>query len=193
MKTAVIFMIFLGTLAAQEIATAEKAIAIVNGTNASGMLVLGGWALSNMLVSGSSYFATSGEARQFHAMNAMWNLVNFGIAAFGYSDAVNAVPSDKLSDALKQSAEMQNILLLNAGLDVAYIVTGFLLREKGKTSEKYSEILKGYGSSLVLQGSFLLIFDTILYFVHQNNFTEILKMADLSFSLNTINLRIPLN
>lgn len=180
-------------LAAQTPSSAGAVAELVNNTNAKGMLVLGGWALSNLIISGSSYFASSGEARQFHAMNAMWNIVNLGIAAFGYSVAVNAGPVDKLSDVLKQSTEMQNILLLNAGLDVAYIVTGFLLREKGKTSEKYSEILKGYGSSLVMQGAFLLIFDTILYFVHQSNFSEILRLADVSFSFNSVNLRIPLN
>jgi hypothetical protein len=58
--------------------------------------------------------------------------------------------------------------LLNAGLDVAYIATGFYLKERSKNSSS-SERLRGYGNSLLLQGGFLLMFDVALYFIHQNN------------------------
>lgn len=63
---------------------------------------------------------------------------------------------------------MQNFLLLNAGLDVAYIATGFYLKERAKNSSS-PERLRGYGNSLLLQGGFLLAFDIAFYFIHQNN------------------------
>ncbi len=103
----------------------------------------------------------------------MWNVVNLGIAAFGYLNAVNSDPASMTNvEIIKDFNSLQNFLLLNAGLDVAYIATGFYLKERSKNSSS-SERLKGYGNSLLLQGGFLLVFDIALYFIHQNN-------ADLS-------------
>jgi hypothetical protein len=71
-------------------------------------------------------------------------------------------------EIIKDFNSLQNILLLNAGLDVAYIATGFYLKERSKNSSS-SERLTGYGNSLLLQGGFLLLFDVALYFIHQGN------------------------
>jgi hypothetical protein len=99
----------------------------------------------------------------------MWNTVNLGIAVFGYMNAINSNSVEMTNlQILKDYASLQNFLLLNAGLDVAYIMTGFFLKEKSKNSTK-KDILKGYGNSLLLQGGFLLLFDVVLYFIHQIN------------------------
>jgi hypothetical protein len=137
--------------------------------NESAMLVLGGWAVGNILVGTYGNFKASGEAKYFHQFNAMWNVVNLGIAAFGYFNAVNSDPSSMTNlEIIKDFNSLQNLLLLNAGLDVAYIATGFYLKERSKNSSS-SERLRGYGNSLLLQGGFLLVFDIVLYFIHQNN------------------------
>ena len=137
--------------------------------NENAMLVLGSWAAGNILVSTYGNFKSSGEAKYFHQFNAMWNVVNLGIAAFGYLNAVNYEPSSitKL-EILNEYSSLQSFLLLNAGLDVAYIATGFYLKERSKNSSS-SERLRGYGNSLLLQGGFLLAFDVALYFIHQSN------------------------
>lgn len=137
--------------------------------NKSAMLVLGGWAVGNILVGTYGNFRASGEARYFHQLNAMWNVVNLGIAAFGYFNAINSNPSSMTNlEIIKDYNSLQNFLLLNAGLDVAYIATGFYLKERAKNSSK-AERLRGYGNSLLLQGGFLLLFDVSLFFIHQNN------------------------
>ncbi len=137
--------------------------------NESAMLVLGGWAVGNILVGTYGNFKASGEAKYFHQFNAAWNIVNLGIAAFGYFNAVNSDPSSMTNlEIIKDFNSLQNLLLLNAGLDVAYIATGFYLKERSKNSSS-SERLRGYGNSLLLQGGFLLVFDIVLYFIHQNN------------------------
>ena len=137
--------------------------------NETAMLVLGSWAAGNILVGTYGNFKSSGEAKYFHQFNAMWNVVNLGIAAFGYLNAVNYEPSSitKL-EILNEYSSLQSFLLLNAGLDVAYIATGFYLKERSKNSSS-SERLRGYGNSLLLQGGFLLAFDVALYFIHQSN------------------------
>ncbi|WP_041294003.1 DUF6992 family protein [Ignavibacterium album] len=137
--------------------------------NESAMLALGSWAVGNILVGTYGNFKAGGEAKYFHQFNAMWNVVNLGIAAFGYFNAVNSDPSSITNlEILKDYTSLQNFLLLNAGLDVAYIMTGFYLKERSKNSSS-AKRLKGYGNSLLLQGGFLLLFDVTLYFIHQNN------------------------
>lgn len=137
--------------------------------NETAMLVLGGWAVGNILVGTYGNFKATGEAKYFHQFNAMWNVVNLGIAAFGYFNAANSDPSSITNlEIIKDYNSLQNFLLLNAGLDVAYIATGLYLKERSKNSSS-SERLRGYGNSLLLQGGFLLLFDVSLFFIHQNN------------------------
>lgn len=137
--------------------------------NESAMLVLGTWAAGNILIGTYGNFKASGEAKYFHQFNAMWNVVNLGIAAFGYFNAVNSDPSSMTNlEIIKDFNSLQNFLLLNAGLDAAYIMTGFYLKERSKNSSS-AERLQGYGNSLLLQGGFLLLFDVSLFFIHQNN------------------------
>ena len=137
--------------------------------NESAMLVLGTWAAGNILIGTYGNFKASGEAKYFHQFNAMWNVVNLGIATFGYFNAVNSDPTSMTNlEILNDFNSLQSFLLLNAGLDVAYIATGFYLKERSKNSSS-SERLRGYGNSLLLQGGFLLLFDVALYFIHHNN------------------------
>ncbi len=137
--------------------------------NETAMLVLGSWAAGNILVGTYGNFKASGEAKYFQQFNAMWNVVNLGIAAFGYFNVVNSDPASMTNvEIIKDFNSLQNLLLLNAGLDVAYIVTGFYLKERSKNSSS-TERLRGYGNSLLLQGGFLLAFDVVLYFIHQSN------------------------
>ena len=137
--------------------------------NETAMLVLGGWAAGNILIGTYGNFKASGETKYFHQFNAAWNIVNLGIAAFGYFNAVNSDPSSMTNlEIIKDFNSLQNLLLLNTGLDVAYIATGFYLKERPKNSSN-SERLRGYGNSLLLQGGFLLLFDVSLFFIHQNN------------------------
>lgn len=137
--------------------------------NQTAMLLLGSWAGANILTGAYGNFKAKADAKYFHQFNAMWNFVNLGIATFGYLNAINSNVSEMTSmEILKDYSSLQNFLLLNTGLDVAYIMTGFYLKEKSKNSVK-SEMLRGYGNSLLLQGGFLLFFDVALYFVHQNN------------------------
>jgi hypothetical protein len=140
-----------------------------NDINQTAMLVLGSWAAGNILIGTYGSIKAKGEAKYFHQFNAMWNVVNLGIAAFGYFNAVNSDPASMTNvEIIKDFNSLQNFLLLNAGLDVAYIATGLYLKERAKNSSS-SERLRGYGNSLLLQGGFLLAFDVAMFFIHQNN------------------------
>ena len=66
------------------------------------MMILGGWALGNMAVSGILLGNTEpasksgwGVTKGYHQMNIGWNAVNLTIAGFGYLAALKSDPDRK--------------------------------------------------------------------------------------------------
>ncbi len=161
-----------------------------NSINETGMYVLGGWALANIVSGTIGNFSAKGKTKYFHQFNAIWNSVNLGISIFSLSTISNEILS--LSDSFYEYNNLQNILLLNAGLDIAYTITGFYLKERSKSSNTKKDLLLGYGNSLILQGTFLLVFDLILYFVHQNN-AEINLFPLINIVNDSIGIKLNIN
>jgi hypothetical protein len=155
----------------------------------TGMLVLGSWAVGNMAVSGLMMTRTSGSQYYFHQMNVFWNVVNLGLAGFGYYDALQMDPSGVgVSSSVSEFYSLQKTLLFNAGLDIAYIAGGLYLLERAKNAEKNQDRFRGYGRSVILQGAFLLAFDTVLFFVLDSRSGELLPL--LNVSADGIGLRL---
>jgi hypothetical protein len=133
----------------------------------TGMAVLGSWAAAN-IAAGTTLSVFDEERRDFHQMNALWNTVNLGLATAGYLGARNPPASPTLAEAIERQHSIEKILLFNAGLDVGYMVGGFYMRELARR-DGADPRLDGWGSSLILQGGFLLAFDVILYLVNRTN------------------------
>ncbi|PJJ53303.1 DUF6992 family protein [Hymenobacter chitinivorans] len=146
-----------------------------------GMAVLGTWALLNLLVSGYLVARTDGrfETHYFHQMNVGWNFVNAVLAVVGIVRAnPNHVAGLTLAASLEAQFNFEKILLLNAGLDVAYLAIGSWLRARGQTAEaQRPERLLGFGRSLWLQGGFLLLFDAGFYLVYHHYAAELLALV----------------
>jgi len=149
-----------------------------NQINRYAMLSLGSWAIGNMMVNGALYRSGEKDRRYFYQMNIAWNAVNLVIAGFGLYDAMNPNTALSLFESVKQQANIEKILLFNAGLDVGYIMTGFYLKERAKNSLKHHDRLKGYGNSLMLQGGFLFLFDLTVYFIQAGNHALMKKLLD---------------
>jgi hypothetical protein len=130
---------------------------------------LGGYALANIAAGSIAAGQTSGETKYFHQMNVYWNLFNLGIAGIGLlgSRKVNA-DNETLAQAIRRHETMKQVLLVNAGLDVAYVMGGAYLRERSHAHPDKSDQLQGYGKSIMLQGGFLLAFDLVNYFVFKS-------------------------
>ena len=138
-----------------------------------GLAVLGGWAVSNILVSGIATGQTDGSAHYFHQMNIGWGAVNLVLAGTGYlaaRRAANQPITDRAGNVRAQS-RTEKLYLFNAGLDVAYLATGLYLLEKGRnpTADGSPDRWRGYGQSLLLQGGFLLLFDGFQYATHHRH------------------------
>lgn len=139
----------------------------------TGMAILGTWAVGNMISGAIGRNQATGQTAYFHEMNLIWNVVNLGIAGAGYYFTATADMPENASALLNDHVIFQKTLLFNAGLDLAYIAGGFYLIERAKNTTNKPERLKGYGKSVVLQGSFLFVFDIILHTIHSKQSSQI--------------------
>lgn len=160
--------------------------------NKTAMLALSGWAIGNIAIGSYGFFSGSGKSKYFHQMNAAWNMVNISIGAIAYYQYLHSNPSDfNLIQSINEARSIENILLLNIGLNVGYIATGAFLWERGIRKE--NSRLQGYGPSLVLQGGFLLVFDSVLYSLNKSQNEKLFNMLEnVSLSYNSISISIPL-
>jgi hypothetical protein len=140
-----------------------------NRTTEKAMITLGSWAALNIASGFIIAGQTQGEAKYFWQMNAYWNLINGGLAVMGYIGARKAMARKyDLADNEKAQLSIEKLYALNFGLDLAYIAGGFFLREKGMNTSniKSQDQLKGYGSSIAVQGGFLLLMDGVMIMLH---------------------------
>lgn len=144
--------------------------------NKNGMVALGSWASANIIVSSGLWIADNGsqEDIHFYQMNIAWNAVNLGIAIFSYLDSQKKLKEKYgLAETVDIQKKHEKAFLFNTGLDVAYILAGVLMLESGANNEKNRDILRGFGRSFILQGSFLFLFDATLYAIHKKHGKEL--------------------
>ncbi len=172
-------LFLIGLLSLPAMAQDSAALEVFNSTrldyNRQGMMILGSWALLNLLIGTIGSFRTRGQVQAFHQMNAYWNLVNLGIAGYGFWQASQISLVVNFWEVLTAQQEIEKVLLFNAALDLAYMAIGFFLVERGLRLEKERWI--GFGKSILLQGAFLLLFDGTLVAFQIELGAELLEWA----------------
>lgn len=165
------------TLSTTNLVTLDSIAKRRNQLNKTNMTILAGWAGVNIIQSSISAANATGADKAFFNMNTYWNTVNLAIAGFGLYSVKKAM-TKKLSLAQNIQAQHQpeKILLFNAGLDVGYVFSGLYLNERGQRLT--NQQTEGFGKSLVLQGSFLLVFDIVQYYLHHANGKHLDKWLD---------------
>lgn len=159
--------------------------------NQKGMLILGTWAVGNMIWGGVGASQTSGETKAFHQMNLYWNSVNLLIAGLGYWQASKEVPSSDFWATMDAQQSIEKILLVNAALDLAYMGGGLYLKERGL--RKSNDRLIGFGKSIILQGAFLMVFDGIMFGFHHSHARQLPEIAqNISLGPQSFSFTIPL-
>ncbi len=159
--------------------------------NRHGMMVLGGWAVSNMALGGVMATQTEGVNYYFHIGNISWNSVNLALAGLGYYTARKRPDDASFSGLLKLHEDTKRSLLFNAGLDLAYITGGLWMANVANRFDN-PEMMEGFGVSFSMQGLFLFTFD-VLFYLAQNawgkkNLTPILNRIELTGNGIQINL-----
>ena len=137
-------------------------------TQQNSLLLLSSWSVGNLALSPflgnnfkvfrNNFVGPVSTNDYFHQMNFNWNLLNAGIVGMShflvYKDQRKPWNIQELS-LRKKKAEKS--IIINMGLDVAYIISGLLIKQ----SDKNLHINQGYGNSLILQGGYLLLYDAI--------------------------------
>lgn len=154
--------------------------------------ILAGWSVANLALSGIALGQANGSNKYFHEMNLYWNVINVGIAGIGLLGLRKINGSPTVSSVVKEHYTLQKSLLLNTGLDIAYVTSGFWLLDKSKTeiTQVRSERFRGFGQAVVVQGGFLLVFDLTNYFIHRSDSPRLHRLLDqVSFSGNSVNIK----
>ncbi|MEZ4828965.1 MAG: hypothetical protein R3C61_22165 [Bacteroidia bacterium] len=172
MKYATYFTGLLLAVSIMHTACAQPDLSEINArriqTTRNTMWVLGGWATAN--IASGLVLRPQAEAhlRYFHEMNIWWNVINLGLATGGFIGTLRQQPGDFDEwQTFREQQKTEQILLFNAGLDLAYITTGIFLTEKAKNTPSDQLRLKGYGQSLMLQGGFLFLYDLSAFIIHK--------------------------
>ena len=170
LKISVLSFLICSNLAFAQVADYQRDY---NKINEHLMLTLGSYAVGNFAVSGAGYFSAEDEyTKRFHEMNVMWNTVNFGLALPGYLKARNNAGDWDAAEMERQQRKTQSIFLINSAVDIGYIATGMYLRGEAENRPDESDMFRGYGDSMVLQGSFLFAFDLVAYAIHQRHYNR---------------------
>ena len=127
-----------------------------------GLIGLTSWGTLNVVGGLILRSQSSGETKYFHEMNAGFNSVNLILGVAGLFDIRKEKPQDYASVVQFQN-QMEKVYLINSGLDVAYMASGWAIYNRGlsQTGEEQARSY-GYGKSLVLQGGFLLAYDVFM-------------------------------
>lgn len=162
--------------------------------NRTGIKVLAGYSAANITYGSIAAGQANGSNKYFHEMNAIWNGITLGITGIGFFTAKKEGILS-FNESLKKQHNIEKLFLFNAGLDVAYITGGAYLKERSKTTTKNPLRLKGYGEGLMLQGGVLLLFDGIMYAIHNRHGKSLQKMGEkiqLTITGNGIGLVVKL-
>lgn len=144
------------------------------------MSVLGSWALLNITTGIYGSLHSQEDKKAFWQMNAGWNIINIAIAGFGYYAKPELYD---FQSAIHQQSSIQQLLALNIGLDIAYMLGGLYLKEKSNTTSQTQ--LLGFGNSLIVQGAFLLLFDCALYTTHHQHGKQLESIIKYIYPLSS--------
>ncbi len=149
-----------------------------NNITSTGMEVLGSWAIANIGVGAAGWANSAGGSNKyFYQMDVLWNTVNLGAAIMGFTGAQknkNRLLSP--AESLRAQQKIEQTFLINAGLDFVYIGAGLYLHHRGNRVN--SDELRGYGSSIILQGAFLLLFDGTMYSTQRHNGSKLRRFLE---------------
>jgi len=129
------------------------------------LLLLSGWSATNLVASPifcKNLYSAESKSDYFHQMNFNWNLINAGIC--GVSHFLVHRDSRKpwnLNNISNRKSKAEKSITFNMGLDILYVITGFVLNKTANESKGNLNINKGYGNSLMIQGGYLLLYDAI--------------------------------
>jgi hypothetical protein len=126
------------------------------------LAVLLAWGLGSVAAGLALSWRGRGAVRQFGVQALAWGLIDALLAALGMRGATRKLAQPGRVDVVAEARRFRTILAVNAGLDVGYVAVGAHFAYHGPSAER-----KGLGWGVLVQGLFLLLFDSLLALVVQ--------------------------
>jgi hypothetical protein len=86
---------------------------------------------------------------------------------------------------MRLQRKTENIFLVNTGLDVLYVSSGFLLRNLAEKNAVKKDQYNGFGNGLIMQGGFLFLFDLTAYAIHKYHAKHSMPQASMSIRMSS--------
>lgn len=121
------------------------------------MNTLLGWSGASVIAGSAMLFHDSIIIRDLGIQNIAWGVIDAGIALYARHSILGKMNSD--ISIQKEQQKFRKLLLINSLLDIIYVGVGTALAASGRDN------LKGHGYGIIIQGTFLLLFDGINLFL----------------------------
>ncbi|MEO7910051.1 MAG: hypothetical protein ABIV47_10415 [Roseiflexaceae bacterium] len=119
--------------------------------------VLWAWGLGSIAAGVPMLLSHDQRIRQAGVQSIIWGAIDAALAWFGRRGARDKISSGA-NDGSLQARRFRMILLINAGLDAGYVAGGWVLLRGARGREQRV----GTGLGIIMQGLFLLIYDSVL-------------------------------
>lgn len=140
-----------------------------------------GWGGASLLAGLGLIAGTSGSThpgwRGFGIQAAAWGAINLGIVGWAFASGFDA-PATGLGSALAAEDAWGNILLVNVGLNVGYMLVGGGLAIAAGHGMAHPDAVRGHGLGVVVQGLGLLVLDGIAYAGSRGRMEALQGIAD---------------
>ena len=110
------------------------------------------------IIGGAVLLFTAPFWRGVGVQGLVWGVIDAAIAGFGLASLRRKrkkADADTAQMRLREAHSLRRTLLINAGLDVLYVVGGIVV-----LTNFTAEFARGNGVGIIVQGGFLLLFDT---------------------------------
>lgn len=138
------------------------------------LALLGWWCFINLIVGLFGLFYFKEALWYFQLMNMSWAFINFVIVSwiFDHIFYVRFIEGNTFQ-RFEVQRHVEKMLLLNIGLDTAYIFAGLYLLTLGRVPDiTHPKLWTGFGWSVILQGAFLFFHDNYFHLLHRRNFKK---------------------
>ena len=148
---------------------------------------VGIWGLANAAAGTAMALSNSRDQEPgswgFGVQTAGWGIINTGIAAAVLAFSGRGDPPETSGEALAAESRWGQILVLNQGLNVGYMMAGgALVVASGRGLERGDEV-RGHAWAVVLQGLGLFVLDGVAWLGHRERmgeFGELLDQAEMA-------------
>ncbi len=118
-----------------------------------------GWGIGSVVVGAGLATAKTPVLRHVGIQAVAWGAIDAALAYSGRENARNKLQQGTTdAEQWVEAQRFQRIVAINAGLDVLYVLGGWwLIRRAGS-----NEARRGMGLGIIIQGAFLLVYDSAL-------------------------------